>query len=236
MKDLNDKLNSILKELRLEDNKENIKKLHTEKSEILQKIKPSTKEDIIYFKNKDLDFIKFGFIKNINPFNIKFDINKRSYLEYNKSQRHPIPYCIIKNSKEDKYFLSLREQNGGEMRLIGKKGLLGGHVAKEDIIKINNVINLKSTIESALYRELLEEAGITKDIIKDIEFKGILKLKGDVEDDHIGYIYEIDLNTLDINAKEKGVLSGVWLSKEEILNNLDSLELWSYAIFKDLFR
>ena len=208
-----------------------------EKAKSLENLKPSTKSEILYFLEAELTHIKNGFSNiSIEDIDAKPLFGRRSLLEYLPMQRHPIPYCVI--SYKDKYFLALRENGSGEMRLIGKKGLLGGHIDKEDEYIINGKFSLKNTIENAMLRELNEEAKITKENIADIEFIGVIKIEelGSVENDHLGLIYQIELKYDDIALFEEGILSGAWFTKDEILNNFESLENWSKIVFNQLFK
>lgn len=227
---INDLLKAINTNTKLED------EVNLKKAKILEDKKPSTKEVIYYFKEKDLGFIKEGFEEADleDLYKIKPYTAKRSLLEYLPSQRHPIPYCIVKH--DDKYFLIFRENGSGESRLIGKKGLLGGHVGIDDSFSSNIDLDIISTIENGMLRELEEEAGITECDISDIDFKGFIKIvkENEVENDHLGVIYLINLKHFNISTLEEGILSGDWFTKEEILNNMDSLENWSKLIFKKI--
>jgi len=203
--------------------------LNDKKMKELEKVKPSTKEYIISFIENDLKEIPEGFsFTNKIPNGIEGYVYKRSYFEYHPWYRHPIPYVIVKY--QNKYFFILREKGSGELRLIGKKGLLGGHVGLEDLV----TDDLESTIENALYRELEEEAGITKDLIENINIKGLIKNNEGVDADHLGFVYEIELITDDIKSEEDGVLTGIWINKEDLVNHYDSFESWSQIVFDNL--
>ncbi|NLZ34240.1 MAG: NUDIX domain-containing protein [Clostridiales bacterium] len=202
--------------------------INLKKGELLESKKPSTKETIIYYREDDLTEIPSGFSKSKLDLikHIPIYSAKRSLLEYLPMQRHPIPYCVIRN--KDKYFLAFREGGSGEARLIGKKGLLGGHVAVEDLEE-----SIEKTFIKSLLRELKEEADINESDINNISFLGFIKNteKDTVEFDHLGLIYLVDINNSNIETIEEGVLSGDWFTKEEILLNIDSLESWSKIIF-----
>lgn len=210
--------------------------INLKKSSILESMKPSTKEDILYFLEKDLKDVSSGFakiaektIQTIQPY-----FEKRSKLEYLPSQRHPIPYCIIKF--KDKYFLSLRKNGGGELRLIGQKGLLGGHVDMKDVIYSNNKIDIINTIRNGMARELKEEANLNLSKANNIDFLGFIKIEksGAVENDHLALVYLIDISSK-IKTVEDNILSGIWLTKDEIVKNIDSLESWTKIAFENLF-
>lgn len=234
MKELNQLTSLITNETTL-FSKENV-----EKALFLESLKKSTKTPILYFLEKDLNHIKKGFSKGtLSDLKVNPLFEKRSLLEYLPMQRHPIPYCVVRCKKEDKYFLIFREGGSGETRLIGMKGLLGGHIDEADkALDSNHSLNLVKTIENGMYRELEEEANLTKDLIKEISLFGFIKIDEAkcVENDHLAIVYIIDVDNTKLNAVEEGVLSGDWFTKEEIIENKSSLERWSEIVFDELFK
>lgn len=192
------------------------------KSEILSQIKPSTKEKIIYYRQSDLNNINEGFFKTSEPPSIKTFIGKRSKLEYDGALfRHPIPYIILKY--RNKYFFILREKGSGEIRLEGKKGMVGGHVGSEGIIE-------------GMYRELGEEVAVDKSMIRSLTLKGLIKSNNGVDADHLGCLYEIELNTDKIKAEENGVLSGLWIDKKDLYKHYTSFESWSKIAYDNVLK
>lgn len=232
MVSLEEQLNNLVK--MLDDEKDLVKRdmINRAKAEVLEELKPSTKEEIVYFLEDTIDFIPEGFSNSDENIKAVVLTGRRSLMEYNKLQRHPIPYCIVKYGEE--YFFTLRKDKSGEIRLIGKKGLLGGHVGKEDIIVNGSKIDIAETLRTGMFRELEEEAGITKELIDKIEYKGLIKLQEGVEKDHLGVVYEITLNTKDIKALEKGVLDGIWINKYMLPLQYDSLETWAKLIYHNI--
>jgi predicted NUDIX family phosphoesterase len=204
--------------------------LNMYKSKKLEEMKPSTKEEILYFYQEDLDNIPVGFIHTNEIPNVEYNFGTRSLLEYaSVLYRHPIPYCIIKY--KDKYFFILREKGSGEIRLIGKKGMVGGHIGIED-----DDFDLPCIIYNGLRRELKEETGITGDIINKAELKGLIKSNDGVDADHLGLVYEIEINTDNIKAEEDGVLTGIWINKEDLYKHYDSFESWSKIVYDNLLK
>mgnify|MGYP000983264523 CR=1 FL=1 len=197
----------------------------------LERNKPSTREIILTFKEKDLEHIPLGFSEYKDNLDIEVYEERRSLLEYNPIYRHPIPYVIIKN--KSKYFFILREAGSGEAMLIGKKGMVGGHVAVDDIEKNDSVVD---SIIKGLYRELEEEAGITGSIITDIALKGVIKSNEGVDRYHLGLIYEIEINTTDIKAEEEGVLTGIWIDKEDLSSHYNSFESWAKIVYDHILQ
>lgn len=202
---------------------------NTVKSERLEQLKPSTKEEIIFFKEIDLDEVPEGLSKTNKLPSIPFYRGKRSLLEYNPTQRHPIPYVIVKHKKY--YFFIIRGKGVGEIRLENKKGMLGGHVGVEDI----DELSLSKTLLNGLRRELEEEAGITDELIQSIEIQGLLKSNDGVDRDHLGVIYQIELLSKDISSQEEE-LSGIWIHEKDLEQHVDSFESWARIIYENVLK
>jgi len=206
------------------------KKVDEEKADYLESIKSSMQDDTIYFEESDLDGIEGVFTSNTDIYDLPFGVEKRSLLEYHPTRRHPIPYIIVRF--EDKYFFTLREQGGSELRLIGKKGLIGGHVDDCDLVEGN----LEKTFYNALFREVKEEAGVNEKIIKNISLKGLIRSDLGVDFDHLGLVYEIELTTDKIKSEEEGILTGIWIDKNELPKHYESFENWSKIVYDNLLR
>ncbi|MFA7170844.1 MAG: NUDIX domain-containing protein [Candidatus Paceibacterota bacterium] len=205
-------------------------RLNIEKADYLESIKPSTRERIVFFEEKDLGNISGVFTKETQIFDLPFGVGRRSLLEYHPTRRHPIPYVLIRY--EDEYFFILRESGGGELRLIGKKGLIGGHVDDTDITEGD----LERTFQNALLREAKEEAGLDEGIIECVELRGIIKSDLGVDIDHLGLVYEIVVNTNKIKSEEDGVMTGVWITKEDLPEHYESFENWSKIVYDNLLK
>lgn len=204
--------------------------LNMQKALLLEEKKPNTKEMIIYFKEEDLNNTPIGYSLADPLQNISFKISRRSLLEYNPLQRHPIPYIIIKHKK--RYFFALRENGSGEERLIGKIGLIGGHVGAEDV----DELSLKKTLFNGLKRELQEEVGIMDAMVEGIRLKGIIKLNDGVNKDHLGIVYQIEIITDDLKTKEDGVLRGMWIHQSKIKDFYDRLEPWAKIVYDNVLK
>lgn len=204
------------------------------KADLLEEKKPSTSEQIIFFNEDDLSFLgSESFIEaNEEVYSklkqVPIHVQKRSLLEYVEEQRHPIPYVYIRDG--ERIFFISRESGSGELRLIGMKGMLGGHVGEEDLIHND----LQETLNNGMLRELEEEAGITSENIFSIQLKGIIKSDVGVDNDHLGLVYEITLNNNDVETQEEGVINGLWLNKNEIKEHYDSFENWSKIVIDNV--
>jgi predicted NUDIX family phosphoesterase len=200
------------------------------KADWLEHHKPSNKEEIIYFKETALLDIPGGFSVIASLPMIPFHVMKRSLLEHHPENRHPIPYAIVKHKR--RYFFILREKGSGELRLIGKKGMLGGHVGVEDI----DQNSLNKTILNGLMRELNEEAGIDASMITGINIKGLIKSDEGVDADHLGVVYEIELDNDEIDTQEEGVQKGIWIHENDLENHNASFESWSQIVYNHILR
>ena len=201
--------------------------LNTIKAFTLEVEKPSTNEYILTYLESDMDIIPEGF-STVSIENIKGYIRKRSILEYNPIFRHPIPYVIIKH--KDFYFFALREKGSGELMLIGKKGMLGGHVTV-DPINYSTTSDTINFINEGLYREIEEEANIVPSLIDSVTIKGLIKGNDGVDKYHLGIVYEVEISSMDIDTEEEGVLSGAWIHKKDLKDNYESLESWAKIIY-----
>lgn len=202
--------------------------LNAEKADYLESIKPSTRERIVHFWEKDLAGLGDGFVPVAGVFELPFFIERRSLLEYHPAQRHPIPYVLIRHG--DDYFFILREAGGGELRLIGKKGLIGGHVDAQDV----EPGDLERTIWRAALREAKEEAGLDEEMIVSVRLRGALKSDLGVDIDHLGLVYEIEVNTDRIKAEEDGVLTSIWIPRHQLADHYESFENWSKIVYDHL--
>jgi predicted NUDIX family phosphoesterase len=193
------------------------------KTKALEKLKPSTKENILYYYSEDIKDMPMGFSASMELPNASLYNGTRSSLEYNSGlTRHIIPYCVVKCG--DEYYFTVRKGGSSETRLVGKIGCLGGHVGKEGI-------------DAGMMRELQEESDLTDNKIKSMRMKGFLKSDGDVKDpldvdkDHLGLIYVIELRKKNIREEEEDKLKGIWIHKDTLLEYYDKMESWTRMLF-----
>lgn len=205
-------------------------RLNEEKADYLESIKPSTRERVVCFLERDLGNIAQGFARGAALTDISYFIERRSAAEYHPLKRHPIPYALIRH--EDRYFFILRGQGGGELRLIGKKGLIGGHVSEEDVIEGD----LGASAERALRREAQEEAGLEDGDIVSVELRGTIKSDLGVDIDHLGLVYEIEVKHERLKAEEEGVLTGIWIPRTELAAHRESFENWALMVYDNLLK
>lgn len=204
--------------------------LNAEKADYLESIKPSTRERIVYFRERDLAGIPGGFAPAAGLGALAYGVERRSLLEYHPAQRHPIPYILVRC--RDKYFFILREAGGGELRLIGKKGLIGGHVDAEDIV----ANDLEATCYRALLREAREEAGLGEEMVVGAALRGLIKSDLGVDVDHLGLVYELEIDTDQLRSEEDGIATGIWIPRQEVERHYESFENWAKIVYDHLLR
>jgi len=137
--------------------------------------------------------------------------------ELNFENRQIIPYCLVKCA--DNYFITRRLE--GDARLTGKYSLgVGGHLERVDGTD-------NDYIKSGMLRELSEEIDI-KSSIKSIDLIGMICSNNtEVDSVHLGLVYVVYVDGLDVGVKETQTLVGDWISKKDLLNFEGELESWS---------
>lgn len=146
----------------------------------------------------------------------------RNEVELDFDLRQIIPYCILKCG--DKYFATKRL--AGDPRLTGGYSIgTGGHVNKEDV---NPKLDA-TTINNCIIRELTEETTLTKkDLPKEFKFvESFVDNSNEVSQVHLCLLYLVEVNK-ECKIKETDKLEGLWLSKEELTDEIyNSFESWS---------
>ena len=131
---------------------------------------------------------------------------------------------MILRNKGGKIFGTLRR--GGDSRLQGMLSLgLGGHMdAGEDM-------------DTALYRELNEEVGLTPEDIVTAKYCGSIYSEAtEVDSVHLGLVYVLITNNDTLECLEKDTLEGRWYSATELaqLRGEGRMESWSEMIFDSI--
>ncbi|MCY7865977.1 NUDIX domain-containing protein [Bacillus spizizenii] len=163
-------------------------------------------------------------IKLLNKYDTKGKYILRHDAEYNPAFQQLIPYVLITDATGEKYFVSKRI--AGDTRLLGKLSLgFGGH--------INPCDGALAVILAALHRELSEEVEI--DMVEDsIEFLGNVRDLTSTTPDHLGFAFTVKANQ--VRIKEDDVLEGLWMSKQELIENYFGFESWSRYIIDHFYE
>lgn len=144
--------------------------------------------------------------------------------EMNPVFQQIIPYLLICNEDESKYFVSRRLD--GDHRLNDKLSLgFGGH--------INECDGNSDVVLHALVREMDEELDI--DPLTRAQYIGTMRDITSKTNDHFGLVFILKATEGDVFIKEVDKLSGEWMDKDTMFNKYQQFEGWSKYILDHLF-
>ena len=139
--------------------------------------------------------------------------------EYNPVFQQIIPYFLVCNEDESKYYIAKRIK--GDHRLVGKLSLgFGGHIDECD--------GTHEVVLKALSREMNEELDI--DPLSRAHFIGTMRDISSETNDHLGLIFIVKAEEGDVSIKETDNLEGKWMTKEEMFEDYSLFEGWSKYI------
>ena len=147
----------------------------------------------------------------------------RSDAEHNAHFQQLIPYVIVSNKGQTSYYVSQRIK--GDDRLVNSYSLgFGGH--------INPCDGHSNVLISSLKRELDEELKASFDY-STLTFHGNVRDLSSDTSDHLGFVFSIE--AAKVKIKETDRLKGIWMTKEELVENYFYFESWSKYIIDHLF-
>lgn len=152
------------------------------------------------------------------------EFKPRNKLEEDKRYKQIIAQVVLKYN--DKYFLH-KQVSKNEQRLNSLCPLpLGGHIELFD--KEEEGMDI---IETAMYREMNEEADIKANIVGK-NFLGLVYVDDNnpVNLVHVGFVYLFELDTDDVSIKEEGLEDIGFVDIEYLRDNKESLTYWSREI------
>ena len=170
------------------------------------------------------------------------DLDKGKYLyrydvEGDMSFIQIIPTVVISDASEEKYFVTRRI--GGEERLKDKLSIIiGGHINPPDGYRIRMLFN-------CMNREIGEETNlydINRNDSKMVDIKSaypewyVRDLTSNTPD-HLGYIYRLKLSNNGVRklkVKETNNLEGMWMTKDQLMNNYAKFESWGQMIIAEI--
>lgn len=163
-------------------------------------------------------------------------------MESNHSYKQPIAYSVLFDPNERKIFAYQRLSKGHETRLQNKWSWgIGGHVEREDVIKIFDDITME-IIERSRIRELREEVGVEGDkathflgyINSDFRENGGVDSVGSV---HFGLVYLVNASPSEVTIRDE-LKQGAWKSIQELQSMCEDssydVERWSKIIVEPL--
>jgi predicted NUDIX family phosphoesterase len=155
---------------------------------------------------------------------------ERSLAEVDPEYLQVIPYCVLWRGRE--VFAYRRTTKGGEGRLHGLRSIgVGGHINPPD----GHVGG--ESYENALWRELHEEVGLTREGAKSNTVVGVIHdPTTDVGKVHFGVVHFIQLgaNPAGMSYKDEALSQHQWVYVSD-LRSLTDLETWSRIIVDNLF-
>lgn len=152
---------------------------------------------------------------------------RRGDCEKDPSFKQLIPYVILKH--EDRYFAYKRLSGSGEQRLVDSVSIgVGGHMNFRS--ENGSFESLLELISNEALREINEELIIGKDVEVNIDPTNFRILNDDLNEVgqvHLGLILFVELTSDDVLVRETDSLEGEFVSKEWLIENIDTLESWS---------
>lgn len=204
-------------------------------------------ENLLYgfselFKFDSIDFEVQGITKNSKDLDWLSECLKRAYfmprglVEENSKYKQIIPYIILRSYR--KFFVY--ERMGSETRLTGNYSIgIGGHVNICDF----DLDGLGITLANAARREFFEEIGTVGSenslkllISSSLSPFGVLYAGSSkssmVNKVHLGIVYMVNFSDQEsegVYLKDEGKKLS-WMTKKELLEKNDKLELWSQLV------
>lgn len=144
--------------------------------------------------------------------------------EYNLAFQQIIPYFLVSNMDETKFYVAKRIQ--GDSRLVDKLSLgFGGH--------INDCDGTNEAVFKALVREMNEELNIEPN--SPFKFIGYMRDLTSETSEHFGLVFIIKSKEDDISIKETDNLEGIWMTKQEMFDAYGKFENWAKYLLDYLY-
>lgn len=160
----------------------------------------------------------WGKYDNLGKFIYRYDA------EQNPEFQQIIPYLIISNNDESKYFVGKRLC--GDHRLADKLSLgFGGHIDECD--------GTTEVVLKGLTREIEEELDI--DPNTRALYIGTIRDITSSTNDHFGLAFAVKATEGEVFIRETEKLSGIWMTKQEMFDSYHCFEGWSKFILDYLF-
>ena len=158
---------------------------------------------------------------------------ERERAEQDPAYKQIIPYCILRYG--DQVFRYKRSGWAGEKRLQGLYSIgVGGHINRSDVLPL--LADVTSILDWARDRELNEEFGVT--------YSRPPRLIALLNDDstevgrvHFGAIYEYELDSPEVESREKRVhIHSAFASMDELVARAEEYEGWSRIIVDQYYQ
>lgn len=154
---------------------------------------------------------------------------ERPKAEEDPTHKQIIPYSIFKF--EDRYLSYTRGGSSGEKRLVAKRSIgIGGH--------INPIDQDQDEMGEAMYYNSIE-----REISEELQLGGAhtQTVIGLINDDssevgrvHLGVVHVFELGTANVKSNEEAIQDLRFVTLDELIEQMDSLEAWSKICVKHL--
>lgn len=157
-------------------------------------------------------------------------LGQRAVLEQDDRFRQLLPVAILLH--DGKIWAYRRAPSGGETRLHGLIAVaIGGHFDACDVVLNDSVVDIETSIDIALRRELSEEIDMNVNITRSYTFKKAL-CADDTEVDRLHMaivnVYEVDGN--DVKPSEDALENLGFVTPESLLDGDQPIEAWTKYI------
>ncbi|HSJ02619.1 MAG TPA: hypothetical protein VK956_09205 [Verrucomicrobium sp.] len=153
----------------------------------------------------------------------------RPAAELDPTHKQIIPYAIFHHA--GRYLIYTRGGKSGEKRLVAKKSIgIGGHInphdEREDTLAKTTYYN---GVEHEIEEELVLTGGHTQKVIGLINDDA-----NEVGQVHLGFVHLFDLESDQVTSNEEAIQDLKFLSLDELVADIDSLETWSAICVRHL--
>ena len=197
------------------------------------------KENVLCFPADSLDQVGLpnGWSSDVKTYYLDVMTKKgslvfidRELAESDPSYKQIIPYHVIMS--DDKFFVYRRGKKGGENRLHSKLSIgIGGHINDSDVgLDETGVI----TYARGALREIEEEVFISSGYTNDT-LGVIYDDSNDVGKVHFGIVHLIrPVIKEGVTVRDESLDFVGWMTKDDIINNIEDFETWSQIAIKNL--
>lgn len=145
--------------------------------------------------------------------------------EYNLAFQQIIPYFLVTNLDESKFYVAKRIQ--GDTRLIDKLSLgFGGHINEYD--------GTSEVVFKALVREMNEELNIQPH--SQFQYIGNIRDLTSETSEHLGLVFVVKALEENVSIRETDNLEGVWMTKSEMYESYGKFENWAKYLLDYLYE
>lgn len=184
-------------------------------------------EEVFVILTDSISNIKDGFSKEKHDNSIfrryreEGKFIKRYDAEEDCTFQQIIPYVLIANEDESKYFITQRIQ--GDSRLQNKLSIgLGGHINPCDFLPTQDYILAN------ICREIHEEAYV--EYAKPIKYLGTIREISSSTNDHLGLLFKLQVKEETAKILEVDTLKGIWMTPKELYDNYSKFEGWAKIV------